>query len=306
MICSSCGSAIETFNRFCPKCGAPVQFQTPTPAGPSSYPPSYNPPPQQMYSGPGGAPPPRKSSCGKIILILGIILVLLLGAIGAAIYFGYGALEKKLKSSEAYTVAVQALKENPEVQDKMGEIQETGFPLGAYTQNDQGSGEAAFVMSVKGAKASGQYQVEMKRSSGVWRIVTGKVRLANGETIDVGEHPGAVDESEDANLNTNADDVIADQKAGVVDGGILNSKALTLPKPPYPPIARQVKASGTVVVQVLIDENGNVIQARAISGHPLLQAAATAAARNAKFAPRKVGGKAVKVRGLINYNFVAE
>jgi TonB family protein len=260
-----------------------------------------------MYSGPGGAaPPPRKSSCGKIVLILGIILVLLLGAVGAAIYFGYGALEKKLKSSEAYTLAVQALKENPEVQDKMGEIQETGFPLGAYTQNDQGSGDAAFVMSVKGAKASGQYQVEMKRSGGVWRIVTGKVRLANGETIDVGERPGVSDEIEDANLNTNADDVIGDQKAGVVDGGILNSKALTLPKPPYPPIARQVKASGTVVVQVLIDENGNVIQARPISGHPLLQPAATAAARNAKFAPRKVGGKAVKVRGLINYNFVAE
>ena len=305
MTCSSCGSSIETFNRFCPKCGAPVQFQTPTPAGPSSVPPSYNPPPQQMYSGPGGAPPPRKSSCGKIILILGIILVLLLGAIGAAIYFGYGALEKKLKSSEAYTVAVQALKESPEVQDKMGEIQETGFPLGAYTQSD-GSGDAAFVMSVKGAKASGQYQVEMKRSSGVWRIVSGKVRLANGETIDVGEDPDAVHESEDTSLNTNADDVISNQNAGVVDGGILNGKALTLPKPAYPPIARQVKASGTVVVQVVVDENGNVVQARATSGHPLLQAPATAAARNAKFAPRKVGGKAVKVRGLINYNFVAE
>lgn len=307
MICSSCGSSIETFNRFCPKCGAPVQFQTPPPPGPSGYQPIYNPPPQQMYSGLGGAAqPPRKSSCGKIILILGIILVLLLGAVGAAIYFGYGALEKKLKSSEAYTVAVQALKENPEVQDKMGEIQETGFPLGAYTQNDQGSGDAAFVMSVKGAKASGQYQVEMKRSSGVWRIVNGKVRLANGETIDVSDRPGVSDEIEDANLNTNADDVIGDQKAGVVDGGILNSKALTLPKPAYPPIARQVKASGTVVVQVLIDENGNVIQARPTSGHPLLQAAAVAAARNAKFAPRRVGGKAVKVRGLINYNFVAE
>ena len=74
-----------------------------------------------MYSGP--VAPPRKSSCGKIILILGIILVLLLGGVAAAIYFGYGWVEGKLKSSEPYQLAITALKENPEVKEKMGEIQ---------------------------------------------------------------------------------------------------------------------------------------------------------------------------------------
>jgi protein TonB len=88
-----------------------------------------------------------------------------------------------------------------------------------------------------------------------------------------------------------------------VKGGVLNDKAITLPKPAYPPIAKQVKASGTVAVQVLVDEKGNVVTARPISGHPLLQAAAAAAARNAKFAPTKLNGKPVKVSGVINYNF---
>jgi len=59
-----------------------------------------------------------------------------------------------------------------------------------------------------------------------------------------------------------------------ISGGVLNGKAISLPKPNYPPIARQAHASGTVVVQVTIDENGSVISAHAVSGHPLLQAVA--------------------------------
>jgi protein TonB len=91
-----------------------------------------------------------------------------------------------------------------------------------------------------------------------------------------------------------------------ISGGVLNGKALNLPKPAYPPIARAAHASGTVVVQVLIDENGNVVSAHAVSGHPLLQAAAVGAARSAKFSPTKLSGQPVKVTGVIQYNFVAQ
>lgn len=91
-----------------------------------------------------------------------------------------------------------------------------------------------------------------------------------------------------------------------ISGGVLNDKAISLPKPPYPPIARAAKASGTVVVQVTVDENGNVISARPVSGHPLLQAGAVAAARSAKFSPTRLSGQPVKVTGVITYNFVAE
>ena len=91
-----------------------------------------------------------------------------------------------------------------------------------------------------------------------------------------------------------------------ISGGVLNGKAISLPKPSYPPIARAAHASGTVVVQVLIDENGNVVSAHAVSGHPLLQAAAVGAAKSARFSPTKLSGQPVKVTGVIQYNFVAQ
>src|SRR5207248_3064147 len=91
-----------------------------------------------------------------------------------------------------------------------------------------------------------------------------------------------------------------------ISGGVLNDKAVSKPEPAYPPVAKAAKASGTVTVQVTVDESGNVISAAAVSGHPLLQAAAVAAARRAKFAPFKLGGSPVKVTGVLTYNFVPE
>jgi periplasmic protein TonB len=91
-----------------------------------------------------------------------------------------------------------------------------------------------------------------------------------------------------------------------ISGGVLNGKAISLPKPAYPPIARQAHASGTVVVQVTINEAGAVISAHAVSGHPLLQGVAVAAARGARFSPTKLSGQPVKVTGVITYNFVAQ
>ena len=91
-----------------------------------------------------------------------------------------------------------------------------------------------------------------------------------------------------------------------ISGGVLNGRAVHLVTPPYPAIARSAHASGAVQVQVLIDENGNVISAHAVSGHPLLQAAAVAAARASRFTPTKLSGQPVKVNGVIIYNFVAQ
>ena len=85
-----------------------------------------------------------------------------------------------------------------------------------------------------------------------------------------------------------------------------SGRVVELPKPAYPPIARAAHASGTVTVQVLIDENGNVVSAHAVSGHPLLQAVAVGAARQARFSPTKLSGQPVKVTGVIQYNFVAQ
>lgn len=86
--------------------------------------------------------------------------------------------------------------------------------------------------------------------------------------------------------------------------GVLNGKALQLPKPIYTPIARAAHAYGKVTVQVLIDEKGNVISAKAISGHPLLVVESQKAAYQAKFSPTVLGEQAVKVSGVITYNFI--
>ena len=59
-------------------------------------------------------------------------------------------------------------------------------------------------------------------------------------------------------------------------------------------------------VQVLVDTEGNVIEATAVSGHPLLRAAAVAAAREAKLSPTRLSGEPVMVSGVFVYNFVAQ
>ncbi|MGI9066047.1 MAG: TonB family protein [Pyrinomonadaceae bacterium] len=87
---------------------------------------------------------------------------------------------------------------------------------------------------------------------------------------------------------------------------VINSEALYLPKPPYPPLAKQIRMQGAVSVQVLIDETGRVVSAKSISGHPTLTAAAQRAALEARFSPTLIGEQPVKVSGVIIYNFVLQ
>lgn len=87
-------------------------------------------------------------------------------------------------------------------------------------------------------------------------------------------------------------------------GGVLNGKAISLPRPVYPASARNAGASGKVVVEVTINEEGKVVEAHAVSGHPMLQQAAVQAARLAKFSPAMLSGQPVKVTGTISYTFV--
>ena len=90
----------------------------------------------------------------------------------------------------------------------------------------------------------------------------------------------------------------------VISKGPITGLAISLPKPNYPPMARQIRLQGQVNVQVLIDEYGRVVSAKAISGHPLLTLEAQKAAFQARFSPTKLGDQPVKVSGVITYNFV--
>jgi protein TonB len=88
--------------------------------------------------------------------------------------------------------------------------------------------------------------------------------------------------------------------------GPINGKATYLPKPAYTAIAKAGHAFGVVTVEVLIDENGKVISAHAVSGHTLLLREAVQAALQARFSPTTLGGQPVKVSGIITYNFVLQ
>jgi TonB family protein len=138
-------------------------------------------------------------------------------------------------------------------------------------------------------------------------IPTGQPRVSRASTAPEAEvlatkeaaKEGADTKPDEANRPVTA----GDSGRAPISGGVLNGKAISLPAPEYPAIAKQAKATGTVVVQVTIDENGSVIIAHATSGHPLLQGAAVAAARQAKFSPTLLMGEPVKVNGVIVYNF---
>jgi TonB family protein len=88
-----------------------------------------------------------------------------------------------------------------------------------------------------------------------------------------------------------------------VSGGVLNGKAISLPAPTYPELARRMRTGGKVEVEVIVDENGKVISAHASSGPTALRDVAVEAALRARFTPTKLSGQPVKIAGRIDYNF---
>ncbi|HKP80997.1 MAG TPA: energy transducer TonB [Pyrinomonadaceae bacterium] len=86
---------------------------------------------------------------------------------------------------------------------------------------------------------------------------------------------------------------------------VINSRAVSLPRPSYPKLALQIGLQGTVTVQVLIDEDGRVLSAKG-TGHPLLVPEAEKAAKQARFSQTMISGVPVKVSGVITYNFVKQ
>jgi len=86
-------------------------------------------------------------------------------------------------------------------------------------------------------------------------------------------------------------------------GGALSGKATKKVQPVYPPVAKAAGAQGPVAVGIVINEAGEVESAKAISGHPLLQAAAVDAAKEWRFSPTRLSGNPVKVSGRISFVF---
>ncbi len=92
-----------------------------------------------------------------------------------------------------------------------------------------------------------------------------------------------------------------------ITAGIVNKKALNIPQSQVPnlnqPKHLQIKEEQIVAVQIVVDESGKVVSARAISGHPFLRAACQISARLAKFAPSMIDGPPFKIKALLVYKF---
>jgi protein TonB len=87
---------------------------------------------------------------------------------------------------------------------------------------------------------------------------------------------------------------------------VLQGKAIVRRTPDYPPLARQIRLEGSVSVEVIIAPDGRVESARAISGHALFKATAEAAAQGWRFGPTLLNGVAVRVTGVIVFNFTLQ
>lgn len=157
-----------------------------------------------------------------------------------------------------------------------------------------------FTVAANGVETDGKYSSSQGNGNG---------RTGGGDTPGTGINgairPGiAEDDKEEPPVLKKATPEPTPKKT--VSLGVINGKATNLPKPPYPAPAKAVRAEGEVSVQVLIDETGRVVSAKAVSGHPLLKAVSEAAAQNAKFAPTLLSNQPVKVTGVIIYKFSAQ
>lgn len=73
--------------------------------------------------------------------------------------------------------------------------------------------------------------------------------------------------------------------------------------PVYPPLARQARIQGTVILRVIIDKEGNVSSLQLVSGHPMLAPAAIEAVKKWKYTPYEQNGETVAVETNVQVNF---
>jgi protein TonB len=94
------------------------------------------------------------------------------------------------------------------------------------------------------------------------------------------------------------------QRTPVRIGGIVQeSKLIHKVTPVYPPLAIKAHVSGSVILEALIDEEGNVTNLKSIKGHPLLDEAAIQAVSQWKYSPTILNGEPVQVIAVVTVVF---
>jgi periplasmic protein TonB len=75
-------------------------------------------------------------------------------------------------------------------------------------------------------------------------------------------------------------------------------------QPVYPPLARQARIQGAVLLQAIIGKDGSIENLRLVSGHPMLAPAAIQAVRQWRYRPYTLNRQPVEVQTEITVNFV--
>ncbi|HEV2697990.1 MAG TPA: energy transducer TonB [Terriglobales bacterium] len=87
-------------------------------------------------------------------------------------------------------------------------------------------------------------------------------------------------------------------------GQVVAAKLVAQSQPVYPPLARQARIQGNVVLHAIIDKDGRVGELQVISGHPLLVQSALEAVKNWRYQPTQLNGDPVEVDTTITVSFV--
>jgi periplasmic protein TonB len=86
-------------------------------------------------------------------------------------------------------------------------------------------------------------------------------------------------------------------------GSVTAASIVTQTRPVYPPLARQARIQGSVVLHAIIDKDGNVSELQVVSGHPLLVQAALDAVKQWRYRPTLLNGEPVEVDTTITVTF---
>jgi len=88
-----------------------------------------------------------------------------------------------------------------------------------------------------------------------------------------------------------------------VGGRVREPQLIKRVEPRYPPLALATHLQGVVVIDAVLDENGNVVEMKVVSGHPLLIDSAMAAVKQWKYQPTYLNDQPVAVQMNIVVTF---
>ncbi len=88
-----------------------------------------------------------------------------------------------------------------------------------------------------------------------------------------------------------------------VSVGVQESRLIKKVEPIYPELARRIHLSGIVILDVTVDEEGNVADVRVLRGHPLLDGEAVRAVQQWKYSPTLLNGEPVPVTATVTVIF---